>query len=307
MKDGRNKNLHVVIFGLHVVFWPYSNLIFFHASSIIFLLTMSNLMLYLLHSHFASSQKASKPIIAFVNVWCLSFPSGLINTSAIILSSFGQYFKHISCFFYEVMLYINMFDVRSVCELLCKCYASLIFAHDGCWYFLHISHIHMTKSSLVSQTASSMQWLVAVYFASVVDNAMVGCFLHFHEMTLQHKNTHMVMDYRLFASPTQSALQKPTKAILLPLRHYLKSKVPFKYLILHNTTIQCVGPAFDMNWLTILTAKAISALVVTITFIRDPPMGLYGTPFISICTLTNSSLEILNKFEFAFNEIMTSM
>ena len=114
-----------------------------------FLLTTSNLMLYLLvHSYFASSQKASKPIafgnvwcLAFVNVWCLSFTSGLVNTSAII-SSFGQFFKHISWFFDEVMLYINMFDVRSVCGILCKCYASLIIAHDGCWYFLHISHIH---------------------------------------------------------------------------------------------------------------------------------------------------------------------
>ena len=39
------------------------------------------------------------------------------------------------------MLYINMFSARMVCGILCKCYASLIVARDGCRSFLNISHI----------------------------------------------------------------------------------------------------------------------------------------------------------------------
>ena len=85
-----------------------------------------------------------------------------------------------------------------------------------------------TKSCL-RQTASFIQWSMAMYSASVVDNVMVGCFLHFHEMNLMPtKNTFPMVDSRSYASPPQFALQNPLKAISLPLRHNVKSKVSFK-------------------------------------------------------------------------------
>ena len=119
-------------------------------------------------------------------------------------------------------------------------------------------------------------------------------FLHFYEMTsTPTKNMHPVVDHRSFASPTQLASQKPLKTISLPSRHNLKSEVPFKYLMIRFMAIQCGGPTFDMNCLTILTANAISALVATITYMRDPTPALYGKPFISFCTFTNSSSKVI--------------
>ena len=42
--------------------WPYSNLIVSHVFSITFLLTTNNLMLYVLHSRFVSSQNFLNPL-----------------------------------------------------------------------------------------------------------------------------------------------------------------------------------------------------------------------------------------------------
>ena len=60
-----------------------------------------------------------------------------------IISSVGQYFKHISWFFSFFLMKwccTSICLMRMMCRTLCKCYASLIIAHDGCWFFLHISH-----------------------------------------------------------------------------------------------------------------------------------------------------------------------
>src|ERR1700738_3820192 len=134
----------------------------------------------------------------------------------------------------------------------------------------------------LSQTAFFVQWLVAMYSVSIIDNAMVGCFLYFHKMTpTPTTNTYPMVDCGSFASPVQSTSQKTLKTTYLHLSHNLKSKVPFKYLMVRYTAIQCGGPAFDMNWLTILTANAISTLVATIAYMRDPIPALYETPSIS--------------------------
>jgi len=66
-----------------------------------------------------------------------------------------------------------------VCVHLCKHYTSLIVIHDGCCTFLHESLIHQKlckPTSLLRAMASG-----AMYSASVVDHAMVDCFLHFHK------------------------------------------------------------------------------------------------------------------------------
>lgn len=120
------------------------------------------------------------------------------------------------------MLYINMFDVRMVCRIICKCYASLIFIQDRCQSFLHISHIHQ---KLPKPNRFLKQWLLVINSASVVDNAMNCCFLHFHEMiSTPTKNTNPMMNRRSFVSPVQSASQKPSKIISFPPWHNLKSK-----------------------------------------------------------------------------------
>jgi hypothetical protein len=63
----------------------------------------------------------------------------------------------------------------------------------------------------------------------------------------------------------------------LPVKHNLKSKMSLKYLLMRFTIIQCGGPAFDMNWLTVLTAIAISTLVTIIAYIRiDTPALLWN-------------------------------
>ena len=131
--------------------------------------------------------------------------------------------------------------------------------------------IYSTSSkSCLSQTASFMQWLLAMYSAFVVHNAMVGCFLQFHEMTPTPSKKHVpVVDCGSFTYPIQSAMQNPLKAIFLLQMHNLKSKVPFKYLIIRFTTIQGGGLAFNMNCLTVLSANAILVLVAIIAYMRD--------------------------------------
>src|SRR4051794_18370070 len=121
-----------------------------------------------------------------------------------------------------------------------------------------------------------------MYSASVVDKAIVGCLLQFHEIApTPTKNTYPVVDRRSLASPAQSASQYPRKAMCLPPRHNLRSKVPCKYLKMRFTAPQCAGPALDMNWLTMLTANARSARVPTMAYINDPTAALYSTP--SMC------------------------
>ena len=81
-----------------------------------------------------------------------------------------------------------------------------------------LSYTHPTSAkSCLSQTASLVQWLVAIYSAPpLIDNAMVGCFLHFHKMTsTPTKNTYPVVDHWSCTSSTQSALQKNSQDNIL--------------------------------------------------------------------------------------------
>ena len=107
--------------------------------------------------------------------------------------------------------------------------------------------------------------------------------------------------------PPNSHQKNFLRQFICLLRHNLKSKVPFKYLMMHFMAIQCDGPAFNMNWLTVLTANTISTLVATIAYIRDPTPALYRTPSISLCTFTNFSSKSFNYFEFTLNEVLTGL
>ena len=116
-----------------------------------------------------------------------------------------------------------------------------------------------------------------------------------------------MVDCWSFVSLVLSALQNPLEAKSLPLRHNLKFKEPFKYLVIYFTTIQCNGPTFDMIWLTVLITNAISAHVAIIAYMRDPTSALYGTPSISLCTFLNSSFENFNNLKFAMNGVLTGL
>jgi len=84
-------------------------------------------------------------------------------------------------------------------------------------------------NSCLSQITSFVHWLVAIYSASVVDNAMVGCFLHFHEMAPRPtRNTYPVIDHRSLVSLSQSTSQNPLKAISLPPRQRVEPQTPFQ-------------------------------------------------------------------------------
>jgi hypothetical protein len=51
----------------------------------------------------------------------------------------------------------------------------------------------------LSQMTFFVQWLVTVYFTSIVNNAMIGCFLHFHEITpIFIRIMYPVVDFQAF-------------------------------------------------------------------------------------------------------------
>ena len=149
------------------------------------------------------------------------------------------------------MVYIDMIGVRMVCRILCKCYACLIIAHDGCWSFLHVSHIYQ-------KLPKPNGFLPAMTSGHILRPRCIWCnnWLLPRNNSNADKKTYAMVDSWSFASHVQSASQNPLNAISLPLSHNLKFKVPFKYLMMHFTPIQCGGLACNMNWLTVLTANA---------------------------------------------------
>ena len=110
-------------------------------------------------------------------------------------------------------------------------------------------------------------------------------------------------DRRSFASPTQFTSQNRLEAVLLHSRHNFIFKLPFKYLMMRYMAIQCGGPAFNMNWLTIFTANAKSTLIFTITYMRDHTPAFYGTPLVFVCTFPISSSKIFNNFKSSSNGV----
>ena len=111
------------------------------------------------------------------------------------------------------MLYVDMFGARLVCGIFCKCYASLIVAHDGCRSFLHVPYI-----------SQKLPKLMCLFSAMASCNVLrLRCrqwsgwlFLAFHKMIpMPTINTYPMVDSWLFASPIQSKSQNPFKAISL--------------------------------------------------------------------------------------------
>ena len=214
---------------------------------------MSNLMLYPLHSHFVSSQSLlnSLPLLM---IDAYFFANGLVSTSAII-SSVGQYSKHISWFSSFSLMKWSCTSICLVQEWCLEFFASAM--HPWLSHMMDVglscTYPTSTKSNL-SQTTPLVQWLIVIYSASVVDNAMVSCFLHIHKMTPTPTKKYIAHGELLvvcISCPIYIA--KPLKTISFLPRHNLKYEVPFKYFIMCFIAIQCGGPACDMNWLTIHT------------------------------------------------------
>ena len=165
-------------------------------------------MLYLLHSHFASSRILLNPLLVLMldayplQVGWLAHPllyPLLDNTSNI-------YFGFL-VFPDEVMSCVDMFGAKGVWN------SFLSTMHPG---FSHMMDVGLSctyptsATSCLSQIASFVQRLVAMHCAYVVDNAIVGFFLYFHGMTsTPTRNTYPVVDRRSFASHAQSASQNP--------------------------------------------------------------------------------------------------
>ena len=105
------------------------------------------------------------------------------------------------------MLYIDMFGAKLVCRMLCKCYASFIITYNGCWYFLHISHIRQKlpkPNRFLNTMASSHILRVRCRY---YNGLLFIAFSH----NDNKKDTYQVVDCWSFESPAQSPSQKLSK------------------------------------------------------------------------------------------------
>ena len=96
------------------------------------------------------------------------------------------------------------------------CWISICLVWECCvWLFANAMHhwlSHMmdvkfsctyptSAKNCLSQIVSLVQWLIAMYSASVVENAMVGCSLHFYAKLISYK--FCLRDAIKMASPLQ--------------------------------------------------------------------------------------------------------
>ncbi len=125
-------------------------------------------------------------------------------------------------------------------------------------------------------------WLVFVmYSTSVVDNAIVDCCLLLQEMAPPPiMKTNPVVDLLPSTSPPQSASQYPNISLNgVALNYNFIYNVPYKYLKIHLTTIQCSMLRLAMCWLNTFIRYAKSNRVHNMTYIKDPTACWYGNPF----------------------------
>ncbi len=116
-----------------------------------------------------------------VRFWCRSFANAFVHTSATI-SWVGQYLRPISPF-------SNFSQMKWCCMSMCfvqEWWVGFFASAMHPW----LSHMMVVAPTCTSPTsainflnhmASLVHWLVAMYSTSVVDKAIVGCLLQFHE------------------------------------------------------------------------------------------------------------------------------
>ena len=119
-------------------------------------------------------------------------------------------------------------------------------------------------SNAGSQIASFAAFDAAIYSASTVERATVGCFLDDHETGLPaivKTNPPTERLESLSWAQSESVHLTNSNGSLRPPRVSMKSAVPFKYLKTHFTASKCAFPELRENWVSIATAYWQSGLV----------------------------------------------
>jgi len=200
----------------------------------------------------------------FINLWCRSLDNALVRTSA-TMCSVGQYSNRTSSF-----------STRSRTKWCCT---SMCFVHAWWVGFLvndiapWLSHritiiffSSMYPKSIINfviHMVSFVACMFAMYSASVVDNAIVGCSLLLQEMAPPpNMKTNHVVDLLFSRSPPQSASQYPRTSLdgVAPNCNFI-CNVPCKYRKIRLTAIQCSMLGFAMCWLNTLIGYAKSGRV----------------------------------------------
>ncbi len=176
----------------------------------------------------------------FINLWCRYLDIALVRTSA-TMCPVGQYSNQTSPF--------------STCSWAKWCCTSMCLVHAWWVGFLvndiapWLSHrITITFFSsmhpksiinLVIHMASFVAWVLAMYSASVVDNAIVGCRLLLQKMApLPMMKTNLVVDLLFSRLPPQSTSQYPSTSLdgVAPNCNFI-CNIPCKYWKICLTTI----------------------------------------------------------------------
>jgi hypothetical protein len=167
-----------------------------------------------------------------INLLCRSFDNALVSTYA-TMSFVEQYSNVISSFSIHS-------QTKSCCTSMCFVQACWVgfFINDIATWLSHqitiafFSFIYPNSfMSFVIHMPSLVACVLAMYSASVVDKAIVGCHLLLQKMVPPPiMNTNPVVDLLSSRSPGQSTSQYPTKSWGgNPLKRNLNSKVPWKY------------------------------------------------------------------------------
>ncbi len=176
----------------------------------------------------------------FINLWCRSLDNALVRISA-TMCSIGQYSNRTSPF-------STRFQTKWCCTSMCFVRAWWVgfLVNDIAPWLLHRINItffsfmhHKSIINFIIHLASFVTCVFAMYFASVVDNAIVGYRLLLQEMAppLIMKTNHVV-DILSSRSPPQSASQYPSISLDgVPPNCNFICNIPCKYRNIHLMAI----------------------------------------------------------------------
>lgn len=139
------------------------------------------------------------------------------------------------------------------------------------YYHSTINSFLVYDPALLRKTVTISSLYTATYFDSVVKSSTIFCSLE-TQLTIVLLSVYIypVILFLLSKSPVMSASTYPCK----PKSNFLKHKTLFvvllKYLRIHFTSSQCCFHKLFIYLLTTPTACAISGLVHTIAYIRQP-------------------------------------
>ncbi len=137
-----------------------------------------------------------------------------------------------------------------------------------------------SMTNFIIHMASFVACMFAMYSASVVDNAIIGCRLLLQEMAPPLiMKTNPVVDLLFSRSPPQSASQYLSTSLDgVALNRNLICKLPCKYRKIRLTAIQCSMLGLAMCWLNTLIGYVKSGRLHNMAYIKDPTACWYGKP-----------------------------